>query len=112
LAHDERYSIPACLRTTANAHCDAFVKDLKGDGSPQIILVEGSIATGFDRDAAGTWHLAARWLSQCSDTTHALGKGDFAAAALLPSPWPDLDVAGRRLHFAAPNPPASACPKS
>jgi len=105
------FSIPSCLRAATSAKCDVFVKDVKGDGSPQIIVVQGSSVSGFDRDAAGTWHLSARWVSSCGDTTQGLLSGDFAGAAPEPQPWPDLDVAGQRLRFAAPSAPA-VCPKS
>jgi hypothetical protein len=104
-------NIPLCLRTTSTVKCDVFVKDVKGDGSPQIIIVQGGTISGFDRDATGTWHLTARWISSCSDTNRALLNGDFAAAAPEPMAWPDLEVAGQRLHVEAPGSPAS-CPKS
>jgi hypothetical protein len=105
------FSIPLCLRAASTAKCDAFVKDLKGDGSAQIIIVQGNAVTGFDRDTAGTWHMTAHWISFCSDTNRALLNGDFTAMAPEPSPWPDLDVAGQRLHVAAPSAPVT-CPKS
>lgn len=105
-------SMPLCLRATSTAKCDVFVKDVKGDGSPQIIIVQGTNVTGFDRDAAGTWHLSAHWLSLCGDTTEALHNGDFAGAAPQPPPWPDLEVAGRRLRFAPPNALGPTCSKS
>jgi hypothetical protein len=115
LAQDWRipneFNIPACLHATATVKCDVFVKDVKGDNSPQIIIVQGGTVTGFDRDAAGTWHLSARWQSLCSDTTKDLREGRFSATAPEPSPWPDLDVAGQRLRFAPPSVPTT-CPKS
>lgn len=115
LAQDWRvpndFSIPTCLRTASTAKCDVFVKDVKGDGSPQIIILQGNSLSGFDRDAAGTWHLSAHWLAPCSDTAQDLRNGDFAAAPAQSPPWPDLEVAGQRLHFAPPNSPTT-CPKS
>jgi hypothetical protein len=99
------------LHAAETAKCDVFVKDVKGDGSPQIIIVQGNSVTGFDRDAAGTWHLSAQWLSLCNDATEALRNGDFAAASSQPPPWPDLEVAGQRLRFAPPSAPTT-CPKS
>ena len=79
LAQDWRvandFNIPTCLRAAAAVKCDVFVKDVKGDGSPQIIIVQGANVTGFDRDAAGTWRLSARWLSHCRDTIEALRDG-------------------------------------
>lgn len=118
LAQDWRiandFNIPTCLHLETTIKCDVFVKDVKGDGSPQIIIVQGPTATGFDRDAGGTWHLSAQWQSQslCSDTTQALRNGEFAAAAPEPPPWPDLEVAGQRLRFAPPRVITSTCPKS
>ena len=106
------FSVPNCLRATTSARCDVFVKDMKGDGSLQIIIVQGAAVTGFERDAIGTWHLTARWMSSCSDTTKALQKGDFTAAPAVPPPWPDLDVAGQRLHLEPPITVGSSCPKS
>jgi Domain of unknown function (DUF4153) len=115
LAQDWRvsdvFSVPTCLHAAETAKCDVFVKDVKGDGSPQIIIVQGNSVTGFDRDAAGTWHLSAQWLSLCNDATEALRNGDFAAASSQPPPWPDLEVAGQRLRFAPPSAPTT-CPKS
>lgn len=116
LAQDWRvandFNIPTCLHAAVTIKCDVFVKDVKGDGSPQILIVQGATITGFDRDAAGFWHLSAQWLSRCSDTTEALRNGEFAAAAEQRQPWPDLEVAGQRLHFAPPIALTSACPKT
>ncbi|HXR87919.1 MAG TPA: DUF4153 domain-containing protein [Stellaceae bacterium] len=116
LAQDWRvandYNIPACLHAATTVKCEVFVKDLKGDGSPQIIIVLGATVSGFDRNAAGTWRLSAQWQSFCSDMTEALRKGEFAAAAAAPSPWPDLDVAGQRLGVAPPNRFTYSCPKT
>jgi hypothetical protein len=106
------YTLPACLHTTGAIKCDVFVKDLKGDGSAQVIVVQGTTIAGFDRDADGVWHLSARWISSCSDTTQAVQKGDFAAAPPQPPLWPDLDVAGQRLRFTPPNRFPTTCPKS
>jgi hypothetical protein len=105
-------SVPLCLRTVAAIKCDAFVKDLRGDGSAQILVVQGAEVTGFDQDAAGKWRVSGRWLSSCPDGTRALHEGQFAAAAPEPPAWPDLDVAGRRLRFAQPNAFGPVCPKS
>ncbi len=116
LAQDWRvandFNIPTCLRAAAAVKCDIFVKDVKGDGSPQIIIVQGANVTGFDRDAAATWRLSAQWLSHCRDTTEALRDGRFTAAAPEPPPWPDLEVAGQRLRFTPPSTFTSVCPKS
>ena len=100
-------TLPICLRAAASPKCDVFVKDVKGNGAVQVIIVQGNTATGFDRDTTGIWHLTARWISLCGDTNRALQNGDFAAAAPEPAPWPDLEVAGQRLHFAAPSSPAA-----
>jgi hypothetical protein len=116
LAQDWRvasdFNIPTCMHATTTIKCDVFVKDIKGDGSPQILIVQGATVTGFDRDATGAWRLSAQWQSRCSDTVEALRNGEFAAAAAEPLPWPDLDVAGQRLRFAPPNTLTTACPKS
>jgi hypothetical protein len=116
LAQDWRiannFNIPACLRIATPVKCDVFVKDVKGEGSPQIIIVVGVTATGFDRDAAGTWRLSAEWASHCGDATQALRNGEFAAASAEPPAWPDLEVAGQRLHFAPPAMFTPTCPKS
>jgi len=116
LAQDWRsgddYNIPTCLNAATAIKCDVFVKDVKAAGSPQIIIVLGATVSGFDRDAAGTWRLSAQWQSFCSETTEALRKGEFAAAAAMPSPWPDLDVAGQLLRAAPPNRFTYSCPKS
>jgi hypothetical protein len=85
---------------------------LRGDGSAQILVVQGAEVTGFDQDAAGKWRVSGRWLSSCPDGTKALHEGQFAAAAPGPPAWPDLDVAGRRLRFAQPNAFGPVCPKS
>jgi hypothetical protein len=116
LAQDWRiaddYNIPACLHAATAIKCDVFVQDVRGEGSPQILIVLGATVSGFDRDAAGTWRLSAQWQSFCTDMTEALRKGDFAPAAAMPSPWPDLNVAGQRLRVAPPNRFTSSCPKT
>jgi hypothetical protein len=115
LAQDWRvttdYNIPACLHAATAVKCEVFVKDVKGDGSPQIIIVLGATVTGFDRNAAGVWRLSAQWQSHCGETTEALRKGEFAAAAAVSPPWPDLEVAGQRLPYAPPSVFTYTCPK-
>jgi hypothetical protein len=116
LAQDWRvannFNIPACLHAAATVRCDVFVKDVRGDGSPQIIIVFGSVVSGFDRDAAGIWRLSAQWRSLCGDTGRALRDGEFTAAAAETPLWPDLEVAGERLRFTPPTGSFPTCPKS
>jgi len=102
--------VPFCLRLASNAKCDVFIRDLKGDGTPQIIIVDSATIVGFDRDATGYWRASATWVAHCQDAITALHNGQLAAPA--PPPWPDLEVAGEHLHLApAPVYPAT-CPKS
>lgn len=100
------------MHAAPSAKCDVFVKDVKGNGSPQIIIIEGGSVTGFDRDPAGIWRLSARWATPCSDTMQALRNGEFAAVGPEAPAWPDLDVAGQRLRFTPGANPQVTCPKS
>jgi hypothetical protein len=99
--------LPPCL-TMAHQKCDAWVMDLRGNGTSAVLIVYGAQAYGFQAEQSGNWQLAATWTPRCSPAVAAIEAGQFKAVA--PSaPWPDLEIAGQR--FPA-SPPAyqTACP--
>jgi hypothetical protein len=101
--------IPACLTMSTNVRCDAFMVDLKGDGTSEIMIVQNLRATGFQVDATGRWRVVGQWLTICPNLGAALRAGKVEPAKPEPAPWPDLEVMGQRLRFIRPYAPPS-CP--
>jgi hypothetical protein len=104
------YDSPECLRLKSlQSKCDIFVKDLKGNGSQQIIVVPEDAygISRYDRDAKGVWHFSGYWRTRtagCASLNKALRAGQFSGSMPPPSRWVDLRVAGQLLIF-TPNEP-------
>ena len=96
--------VPACL---SNPHetCDAWFRDLNGDGRQEILLVSGAEtrwwAAVMQADEAGRWSLAGRLASGCGATLTDLRNGRFDTLSALPG-WNELTVAGNRVTAATP----------
>ncbi len=96
--------VPACL---SNPHetCDAWFRDLNGDGRQEILLVSGAEtrwwAAVMQADEAGRWSLAGRLASGCGATLTDLRNGRFDTLSALTG-WNELAVAGNRVTAATP----------
>lgn len=100
-AHNEAWMLPQCLKLK-NKACQAWLMDLSGDGNVDILLVGPETHLDppvFVQDSGGAWKLAAnlpRSLARCKELQQALEKGTYRA---VPSPFMDLEVAGKRLQI-------------
>ncbi len=82
--------------------CEAFVRDLDGDGSDDVILV----SSGAGRPPLVFSHESGIWVRAgqlpvrlgCADMRALLRSGDFKTA---PSRWPALEIGGLRMEIAA-----------
>lgn len=94
------YPEPLCLMSQNT--CDAFIVDLDGDGTPEILLTSGSELTVFKAGPNGVWASAGTLVPDCPTTIEAMKAGRMQAVAPAPSPWRNLDVGGNRLHLVEP----------
>lgn len=96
--------VPACLSNPRET-CDAWFRDLHGDGQQEILLVSGAEtrwwAAVMQADEAGRWSLAGRLASGCGATLTDLRNGRFDTLSALPG-WHELTVAGNRVTAATP----------
>jgi len=96
--------VPARL---SNPHetCDAWFRDLNGDGRQEILLVSGAEARWWaavmQADEAGRWSLTGRLASGFGATLTDLRNGRFDTLSALPG-WNELTVAGNRVTAATP----------
>ena len=96
--HRQRYALPRCLRQRGML-CDAFVIDLGGDATPEVIVVD--IADGRNavlRRGGDGWELAgsSRSLLDCQALVQAMRDGKIRALAPRIA---DLDVNGQRVEI-------------
>lgn len=107
----EAYRFPRCLRQRGML-CDAFVIDLGGDATPEIIVVD--IANGANavlrRGSAG-WEYAGTSLSllTCRPLLQAMRDGKMRTLAPRIA---DLDIAGRRIEIRSDDNPAECLSES
>jgi hypothetical protein len=97
LAANELWYLPHCLLNRSD-QCDAFLIDLAGDGTEDIVVVEAgsaSDAAAF-HESGGRWRLVGTFTLSCASVRSALNADQFKAVA---PQWRDLDVAGTRLHL-------------
>jgi hypothetical protein len=94
--------VPACL-SNPRERCDAWFRDLNGDGRDEILLVSGDDARWWaavmQADEAGRWSLAGRLASGCGTTLTDLKAGRFDRLSALPG-WNELTLAGNRVPAA------------
>jgi Domain of unknown function (DUF4153) len=89
---------PSCL-TMANVRCDAYLIDLNGDGTDEVIVSFGFgilQSTVFARQPDGSWTDVGNLNSNCTVVVEALRKG--GARPVAPR-WSDLMVGDRRVAF-------------
>jgi hypothetical protein len=100
-----------CLRGAGSAMCDAWVMDLDGDGTSEIVVLERETAHVFQSAAESTWQHVGSWSlpANCPRITGEMMAGRFTTATPEPSRWPDLQVSGMRLRLLE-NEPVPACP--
>ncbi|MDO9587026.1 MAG: DUF4153 domain-containing protein [Brevundimonas sp.] len=81
--------------------CVASVRDMNGDGSPEVLVANNWSIQLWTRDAGGAWSRAGQWThGQCSrpgetraDMRDILRKGELRPVAPL---WPELEIGGVR----------------
>jgi hypothetical protein len=100
-------NLPPCL-TLVRQKCDAWMMDLRSNGSSALLIVYGTEVYAFQADQSGTWQLAATWALRCAPAIDAMRAGQFKAVPPA-SPLPDLEVAGQRIP-ASPPAHQTACP--
>jgi len=99
--------VPGCL-SIPRERCDAWFRDLNGDGRPEILLTSGSETRWWmavmQADEAGRWSLAGRLSAGCGATLTQLradlSAGRFEALSALPG-WSELSLTGARVPAAA-----------
>lgn len=97
----QTHAVNECLST-----CDAYLADLDGDGSPEVLLDRNLNIYVYARDAARGWTRVGELLPMdCKQATDALKAGRFTTTQ--PSKWRDLEAGGVHLSF---EPAAADCP--
>lgn len=113
-ADRQPFFLPNCLTNAAN-RCEAYLLDIDGDGTDEVLVVDqipvGNVKV-FKQTSDGSWHVAATAFSllmRCDKVRQALHAGEIK---LVAPPWPDMEVAGVKLHFnaLAQVPVANICP--
>jgi hypothetical protein len=79
-----------------SAPCRLYAQDITGDGAPEVLAYQGSTLTAFAR-ADGRWRAVGRYEGAGCDGVEAALK--LGPPRLVPAPYSDLEVAGRRLPF-------------
>lgn len=93
------YLLPDCLKLQ-DTKCNAYVLDLNGDGKTEILLKNvqdyGQLVV-FALQTDGSWKPAGTMTGSagCKEVADALAAGRFRSTPPL---FPDLEVAGQRLH--------------
>jgi hypothetical protein len=100
--------VPGCLSTPRES-CDAWFRDLNGDGRQEILLASGGETRWWvavmQADEAGRWSLAGRLASGCGATLTNLRAdlraGRFDTLSALPG-WNELSIAGNKVAAGVP----------
>jgi hypothetical protein len=100
-------TVPSCLTIAATA-CDAVLADLDGDGTDEVIVINGAGAywwgTVMKVGADGYWTPVATLPSpHCAGDLEALHDGTYKLAATPPSPWRLLVVGGHNITVRVPD---------
>jgi len=93
--------MPFCL--TSNSKCEAFLVDLDGDGTPEILLLSegGGLSMAFKAGTDGGWMpIGSISNSHCPGVREALRDGKFHA---VQPPFSDIEAGGERLRISAVN---------
>jgi hypothetical protein len=107
------YMFPECLKRQ-NQKCNAYLIDLTGDGSTEILLKNAQDYAQLVVFSLGT---DGKWIASgtidglnlaCKDAAQALEEGTYRT---LPPVFQDLDVAGQRLHVQPWQKERSKCDK-
>src|SRR5262249_35009547 len=71
-------SQPGCLRGQ-RSECDAWMKDLDGDGKDEIIVLERNTLWAYRLDAEARWQVIGNWLlpNACSSVLSEMQAGNF-----------------------------------
>ncbi len=106
-----QFTRPQCFNNIA-FRCDAFLIDLDGDGVDEIVVMDAPLtrrAVVFKADAGGSWNVVGDFAAgmACDGVRDALKAGQFS---LSPSPWKDLNVAGKTIRMGPPLPNRPNCP--
>jgi hypothetical protein len=107
------FLLPNCL-TSAASRCEAYLLDIDGDGTDEVLVADqipvGSVKV-FKQTSDGSWRVAATTFSllmRCDKVRQALRAGEIK---LVAPPWPDMEVAGLKLHLTVlQDPVANTCP--
>lgn len=95
------YALPSCLRLRDVA-CDAFVLDLGGDATPEVILTSEADHGGsvLRRTGDGKWEVAGTIpaIAGCAPLMQAMREGRLRT---VPPALPDLEVGGQRIPVQA-----------
>ena len=95
------FTLPGCLRFQV-APCDAVVGDFDGDGQSDVMLIDVTTATLFDRAANGSWQmdgslpLPPNCPSLRQSLRESLQRGEYRLEAAK-MPWKVFVVGGTRL---------------
>ncbi|SFB98829.1 DUF4153 domain-containing protein [Massilia yuzhufengensis] len=87
---------PGCLRERG-AMCDAFMLDLGGSPTPEVVLVGAFQGAVLQEDSDGYWTVAGALqprLADCPRLRQAWRAGEVRRA---PAAWDDLEIAGQRV---------------
>jgi hypothetical protein len=89
---------PDCL-VNATKQCDAYLVNLDGQGTDEVVIPEYNTAWVFHQDSAGRWDVVGELVvtMPCKEAVTALKQGTFTLVPPPPSPWQDIDVAGGRM---------------
>jgi hypothetical protein len=107
----ENWTLPRCLTNPAD-QCEAYLLDLKGDGSEEIVVfdqIPAWDAAVFAPTPGNSWERVGTFTrhSLC-DVRSELRRGKFTIA---PAEWQDVIVGGVRLHInTSANPASVKCP--
>jgi hypothetical protein len=110
LVSDQRWLLPRCL-VDDGARCDAFLLDLSGNGTEDILLVDSAagavLAAVFRLDSDSKWQMDGTVPGglRCANIREALRTGKFKIA---PPAFNEIDVGGYRVRVAANGP--TQCP--
>ncbi|MGH6869953.1 MAG: DUF4153 domain-containing protein [Rhizomicrobium sp.] len=100
-------AVPACLTMAGQMDCDAVMADLDGDGTDEIIVINGHDeyfwGTVMKLDAKGQWLPVANLPGlHCKGDYQALIAGTYKVAAPPPPALRDIVVGGHRVPYLLP----------